>query len=207
MEDRVRTTVLRRYAEGGHAPTVAALASALRLTVDEVRVQLAHLEQRDLIVVSEGGDRILGAYPFTDRVTGHRVGVNGGVVNAMCAVDALGIGAMLGRDTRVDSRCLHSGAAIQITTRDHGRRLAAVRPETAVVWLALGCDGGPAAFSVCTRTAFFQSAADLDAWHTEADCAAQCGVRLSPVEALEAGRAIFEPSLRVNAAADPMGPD
>lgn len=195
-EDRVRTTVLRLYAEHGRAPTVAALATATRLTLDEVRLQLARLEQRDLIILSQDGDRILGAYPFTDRLTGHRVTVTDRVVNAMCAVDALGVAAMLGRDTQVDSRCLHSGAAIRMSTRDHGWALATVSPETTVVWLALGCDERPAASSLCTRTAFFRTDADLDAWRTETPCADQRGVRLSPSEALEAGRAVFEPSLR-----------
>jgi hypothetical protein len=122
--------------------------------------------------------------------------VNGHVVNAMCAVDALGVGAMLHRDVQIASRCLHSGAAIELSTRDHGCALAAVWPDTTVVWLARGCDNSPAASSLCTRTAFFRTAADLDAWRAEAQCAEPSGVLLSPSEALEAGRAIFEPSLR-----------
>ncbi len=122
--------------------------------------------------------------------------VNDRVVNAMCAVDALGVAAMLRRDTQVDSQCLHSGEAIRIATCDHGCALATVSPETTIVWLALGCDERPAASSLCTRTAFFRTESDLDAWRTEAPCADQRGVRLSPSEALEAGRALFEPSLR-----------
>jgi len=173
--------------------------------VDEVRLQLAHLKQRDLIVPSEDGDRILGAYPFTDNVTGHSVAVNGRVVNAMCAIDGLG-GVTLGRDIPVDSRCLRSGAAIEISTRDHGRALAAVWPDTTVGWLAVGCDNSPAAFFLCTRTASFRTPADREAWRAETHCAEQSGVRLSPSDALKAGRAIFEPSLRnANVAARSMG--
>lgn len=194
-EDRVRTTVLRLYAEQSRAPTLDELVAATRLTADDVRLQLAHLKQRDLIVLSRNGDRILGAYPFTDRATGHRVTLNGRIVNAMCAVDALGVGAMLGRDIQIDSRCLHSGSAIRITTRDHGRALAEVRPETTVVWLGLRYEGGTAAFSLCTVTAFFRTDDDLEAWRSESQHAEQRGVRLSPSEALEAGRAIFQPSL------------
>jgi hypothetical protein len=42
--------------------------------------------------------------PFAAGVTAHRVSVaNGPTVSANCAVDALGIGAMLGRDTDVRS--------------------------------------------------------------------------------------------------------
>jgi mercuric reductase len=204
-EDRVRTTVLRLYAEQGRAPTVEALATAARLTVDDVRLQLAHLRQRDLVVLSQDGDRILGAYPFTDRGTEHRVTVSGGVVNAMCAVDALGVGAMLGRDIQVDSRCLRSGVAIHITTRDRGCAIAAVRPETTVVWLGLHYDGGAAAISLCTVTAFFRTDDDLDAWRVETQGAEPRGVRLSLNEALEAGRALFGPSLRSVESVAPPG--
>jgi mercuric reductase len=194
-EDRVRTTVLRLYAEHGRAPTVDAIAAAVRLTPDDVRLQLANLEQRDLIVLSQDGERILGAYPFTDRATGHRITLNGRIVNAMCAVDALGVGAMLRRDIQIDSPCLRSGSAIRITTRDDGRALAEVKPETAVVWLGLRYEGGTAAFSLCTVTAFFRTDGELETWRRETQRAEQRGVRLSPGEALEAGRAIFEPSL------------
>jgi mercuric reductase len=199
-EDRVRTTVLRLYAEQGRAPTLDSLAAAAQLAISDLRLQLARLKQRDLIVLSADGERILGAYPFTDRVTGHRITLDGRSVNAMCAVDALGVGAMLQRDIQIDSRCLHSGSAIRITTRDDGRLLADVQPRTTVVWLGLRYEGGAAAFSLCTVTAFFRTDDDLDAWRKDPQHAEQRGVRLTPNEALEAGRAIFQPSLM---AADP----
>ena len=60
---------------------------------------------------------IVGAYPFSNQETGHRVTLDGRVLNAMCAVDALGIGAMTGRDIAIASGCRHCRAPIRITTR------------------------------------------------------------------------------------------
>jgi mercuric reductase len=193
-EDRVRSGLLRLYAEQGRAPTIDALAARAGLAANEVRPLLANLQQRDLVIFSRDGERIIGAYPFTDRDTGHRVKIDGRRVNAMCAVDALGVGAMLGRDILIDSRCYRSGTAIRTSTSDRGRALAVVRPETTVAWQGLRYDGGSAAFSLCTVTTFFSTDDELDAWRKE-QRADDPGVRLSLTEALEAGRAIFEPSL------------
>ncbi|MEH2530998.1 hypothetical protein V1277_002626 [Bradyrhizobium sp. AZCC 1588] len=193
-EDRVRAALLGLYAEQGRAPTIDVLAARARLDTAEARGQLAELRQRDLVVLSRDGERIIGAYPFTDRDTGQRVKLDGRTANAMCAVDALGVGAMLRRDIQIDSRCHRSGTAIRITTRDRGRAIAVARPETTVVWLSLRYEGGSAAHSLCTVTVFFATDDHLEAWHKDQP-ADMRGVRLSLAEALEAGRAIFGPSL------------
>jgi mercuric reductase len=193
-EDHARTALLRLYAEQGRAPTIDALATRVGLDANEVQPLLVNLRRRDLIVLSRDGERIIGAYPFTDRDTGHRVKIDGRRANAMCAIDALGVGAMLGRDIEINSRCYRSGTAIRITTSDRGRALAVARPETTVVWQGLRYDGGSAALSLCTITAFFSTDDELEAWRKE-QRADERGVRLSLTEALEAGRAIFEPSL------------
>jgi mercuric reductase len=192
-EDR-RAALLGLYAEQGRAPTIDALAARARLDTAEARGQLAELRQRDLVVLSRDRERIIGAYPFTDRDTGQRVKLDGRTVNAMCAVDALGVGAMLGRDVQIDSRCHRSGSAIRITTRDCGRAIAVAHPETTVVWLSLRYEGGSAAYSLCTVTVFFATDDHLEAWHKDQP-ADMRGLRLSLGEALEAGRAIFGPSL------------
>lgn len=193
-EDRARIALLRLYSELGRAPAIDELAARGGFNPAEVRRVLAQLRERDLVILARDGERIIGAYPFTERDTGQRVKLNDRTVNAMCAVDALGVGVMLKRDIQIDSRCLHSGSAIRIVTSENGRSLALVRPETTVVWLGLHYEGGSAAFSLCTVTAFFRTDDDLEAWR-KGQSADERGVRLSLNEALEAGRAIFEPSL------------
>ena len=133
--DRVRVALLQLYAEHGRAPTPSALAKRAGLSEEAVRALLEELRRRDLVVLD--GDMIVGAYPFTDRDTGHRVTLDGRTLTAMCAVDALGIGAMTDQDISIVSRCRHCGAPVRITTQERGRALADVEPTTAVVWLSV----------------------------------------------------------------------
>jgi mercuric reductase len=120
-EDRMRTALLRLFAEHGRAPALTELATRAGLRMAEIAPLLASLRRRNIVVLDTTGERMVGAYPFTDRDTGHRVTLNGRAINAMCAVDALGIGAMYGRNVEIDSHGGGCGAPIRITTRDRGR--------------------------------------------------------------------------------------
>lgn len=190
--DRIRVALLELYSENGRAPTTGALAERAGLNETSARTLLEELRRRDLVVLD--GERIVGAYPFTDRDAGHRVTLDGRVLNAMCAVDALGIGAMTHRDITIASRCRHCGAPIRIATRDQGRALAQIEPRTAVMWQSVRYEGACAANSLCATTAFFCSDDHLSAWRRE-QAADEAGFRLSVEEGLEAGRALFGPSL------------
>ncbi|MBI5136059.1 MAG: alkylmercury lyase family protein [Nitrospirae bacterium] len=190
-EDRVRRAVLDGYADRGRAPSVEHLAADLPL--DEVRRLLRQLEGRDLVVLDAHGD-VTGAYPFRDRETGHRVRLGGQVLNAMCAIDALGAGAMYRTDTAIDSACATCGAAVHVTTRDRGATLEAVAPEGAVVWAGARNTGGCAADTLCPALAFFCSDEHLVSWRQSQPGGAP-GVRLSIDEGLQVGKAIFAPLL------------
>jgi mercury(II) reductase len=190
--DRVRVALLQLYVEDGRAPTVGALAERAGLSETAIRPLLEELRRRDLVVLD--GARIVGAYPFTDQDTGHRVALDGRVLNAMCAIDALGIGAMTGRDIAITSRCPHCGLPIRIVTQNQGRALANVEPSTTVLWQDVRYEGGCAANSLCATTVFFCSDDHLSAWRRRRP-ADEAGFRLSMEEGLEAGRAVFGPSL------------
>jgi mercuric reductase len=190
--DRVRVALLQLYAETGRAPAPDLLAERAGLSGTVMRSLLQELRGRDLVVLD--GERIVGAYPFADRDTGHRVTLDGRVLNAMCAVDALGIGAMTDRDVAIVSRCRHCGAPIRITTRERGRALAEVEPRAAVMWQSVRYESACAANSLCATTAFFCTDEHLSAWRRERS-ADEPGFRLSIEEGLEAGRALFGPSL------------
>jgi mercuric reductase len=192
ITDRVRVALLQLYVEDGRAPAPSALAKRTGLNETAIWPQLEELRRRDLVVL-EGG-RIVGAYPFSDGETGHRVTLGERVVNAMCAVDALGIGAMTDRDVSIASECRHCGAPIRITTHHHGRALASIEPTRAVMWQSIRYEGACAANSLCATTAFFCSDEHLSAWRRERSTD-EPGVRLSMEEGLEAGRALFGPSL------------
>ncbi|MDX2300682.1 MAG: mercury(II) reductase, partial [Xanthomonadaceae bacterium] len=190
--DRVRVALLQLYAEDGRAPSTGMLAERAGLSEAVIPPLLEELCRRDLVVLS--GGRIIGAYPFTDRDTGHRVTLDGRVLNAMCAVDALGIGAMTDRDVVIASRCRHCGAPIRIATRDDGRGLSHVEPRTSVMWQSVHYEGGCAANSLCAATDFFCSDDHLAAWRRERS-ENEAGFRLMIEEGLEAGRALFGPIL------------
>lgn len=190
--DRVRVALLHLYTEDGRPPAMRALAERAGLRVAAVWPLLKELQRRDLVVLD--GERIVGAYPFTDEGRGHRVTLEGRVINAMCAVDALGIGAMTDRDIAIASRCRHCGAPIRIITRDRGRALAEVEPRAAVMWQSVRYESACAANSLCAATVLFCSDDHLSAWRRERS-ADEPGFRLSIAEGLEAGRALFGPSL------------
>lgn len=190
--DLVRIALLQLYLEGGRAPTTGALAERTGLSATAIGPLLEELRRRDLVVLD--GARIVGAYPFTDADRGHRVALGGRVLNAMCAVDALGIGAMTGRDIAITSRCLHCDLPIRVATQNQGRALGSVDPPTAVVWQDVRYEGACAANSLCATTVFFCSDDHLSAWRRSRS-AEESGFRLSMEEGLEAGRAVFGPSL------------
>ncbi|MBQ1561293.1 alkylmercury lyase family protein [Caulobacter sp.] len=191
-ESGIHGIVLSSYASSGRAPATADVAAAAGLTMDEADGVLRRLAMRDLLVLDSGG-RISGAYPFTDGQTEHHVEADGFAVGAMCAIDALGIGAMLERDVAVRSACRHCRRPVAIRTLGHGRELDQVEPSGIVVWSGRRYAAGCAASSLCTVQAFFCDDAHLEAWRTNSPPAGQEGVRLSPAEALEVGVAIFAP--------------
>lgn len=195
QEDQVRQAIIKGLAELGHEPATDWLARRTRLDEAHVAPLVHQLVSRDLVVCDES-DAIVGAYPLTTRSTEHRVVLGDRAVRAMCAVDALGAGAMFGTDSVIESRCRACGIAIRVTTKDLGTELDRVEPGAAIVWSGIRYAGACAATSLCTVIAFFCSEAHLEAWgrtnHPEA-----VGSRLTLDEALQIGRALFSPVLRL----------
>jgi mercuric reductase len=193
-EDGVRTNLLRLYAELGRAPKIGELAGRAGVSESTIRPIVASLKARDLVVLDADGERIVGAYPWTDRATEHRVSLGERTLNALCAIDALGAGDMYRRDVEIRSRCRSCGARVTVATSDRGRALADVQPGSAVVWSGVRHTDGCAANSMCTVIAFFCDDTHLEAWRAEHDPETP-GFRLSIDEALQVGRAFFAPSL------------
>jgi DNA-binding transcriptional ArsR family regulator len=193
-EDGVRTTLLRLYAELGRAPAIDELARRAGVSESTIRRILTSLRARDLVVLDTDGERIVGAYPWTDRVTEHRVSLGERTLNALCAIDALGAGDMYGCDAEISSRCRACGAPVSIATGDRGQAVADLQPGSTVVWSGIRHTDGCAANSMCAVIAFFCDDAHLEDWRVAHDPEAP-GFRLSIDEALQVGRAVFGPSL------------
>ncbi|MHA1564920.1 MAG: alkylmercury lyase family protein [Alphaproteobacteria bacterium] len=201
-QDRTRRAILEAYPRIGHAPSINELALATRFTPDRVRDLIAKLKARDMVVLDRDGAKLAGAYPFIDRATEHRMKVGETALHAMCAIDALGTGAMLGTDIVIESACRSCGAPIRIETRDMGAALGDHSPGRAVVWTGIQYADRCAADSLCTVMAFFCSGEHLDSWRDSQNPKPN-GFRLSLDEGLQMGKAIFMPLL-ATATAEPL---
>lgn len=191
-EDLVRRTLIRLYGELGRAPNALEIVLAAGFEQRQIEFALAALRRRDLVVLDEQSGAVKGAYPFTERETGHRVKLGGVTLNAMCAVDALGAGAMFADDCEIESSCRECGAAIRVTTAGQGGRLGSVQPQSAMVWNGIHYEG-QAFDSLCTVIAFFCSPAHLEQWLSARE--GSKGYRLTMDEAMQVGKAIFRPVL------------
>ncbi|HEX2135512.1 MAG TPA: organomercurial lyase, partial [Microvirga sp.] len=153
--DRTWRAVLELYGALGRPPRGEKLSAATGLSEPELADVLRGLCDHDLLDLAPDGT-IRYVYPFTEAQTGHRVRLGGHVIAAMCAIDALGVGAMYGRDIDVESACRWCGGDIRVATADRGRALADVSPPGAVVWYDFAYDGS-AAVSCCPAMALFCS--------------------------------------------------
>ena len=186
---RVLAHVLRLYVRLGHAPTIDSIAAAAALPKLDVKQHLAQLRARDLILLDPTSDAILGAYPFTEAVTGHSVTFarTGRTLSTMCAIDALGAGAMCRDDVAIRSTCRACGDSVEAFTERDGMTLGQVAPAEAVVWVGLRQSCGCAADTLCTELLFFCSDEHLARWRkVHGD-----GHRLTPEEAFQVGKALF----------------
>ena len=154
VEERVRRAVLQAYAADGRSPVPAQIAAASGLPSGEVGSALQRLAGRDLVVL-DGAGRVTGAYPFTDGPSEHQVEVSGVTMSAMCAIDALGIGAMLGQASVIRSVCRSCGQTLSIRTRDNGQPLDFAKPAGIVIWSGQLYADDCAATSLCTQQGFF----------------------------------------------------
>ena len=132
--------VLRSFRDRGraHRDDLHPAAAALGIKLDDALHQLAIA---DLVHTAPDG-QIEIAYPFSGLPTGHTVHLPGHPsVAAMCAIDALGMSAMLGRPVTITAAEPDTGRIITVAA--DGSR-ARWRPRTAVVFAgSAGLDAPP----------------------------------------------------------------
>jgi hypothetical protein len=151
--------VLPAFAATGRPPGPDTLAARTGLAPDRVRVALGDLAAADLLALHPDG-KIAGAFPLSATPTRHRVQVQGRpVLHAMCAVDALGIPAMLGAAGTVTSTDPATGQPIEVQVAVDGS--LDVTPPGAVVLLARTGDG-PLASACCSVIDFHADRASAE---------------------------------------------
>ncbi len=190
LHDEERTLcrwILSSFARGGQPAVdeLCDLASDLGLEIEDALNLFAKL---DLVHHDPSSGEILVAYPFSARPRGHSVLIDGAHrVEAMCAIDALGLAPMLERPIEITSHDPLSGGEIWVRL-DPGEG-AWWEPTTAVVLVgSAGCDG-PSFRGCCDVVNFFQTDDSANTYlvaHPELS-----GFPISIPDAIEAGRTVF----------------
>lgn len=177
---------LRRFASDGR-PSSGELSAAAEQRGVEPGSALETLAREDLVHRGADGE-IAVAYPFSGRPTAHRVRFAGGhEVNAMCAIDALGIAPMFGEPIEIESRDPASGDKIRARVAPDGS--VEWSPESAVVVAGAIRSQGDACCGCCPVLNFFASASSAERWLAERPEVR--GNVISMREAAAAGRAVF----------------
>lgn len=182
--------ILRRFASQGRPNSADVRATAERLALDAEHA-LGTLAREDLVHRGADGE-ISVAYPFSGRPTAHRVRFPGGhEVDAMCALDALGIAPMFGEPIEIQSRDPLSGDEIRARVAPGAAEWS---PDSAVVIAgAIRSERDDACGGCCPVLNFFASAGSAERWLAE-----HPDVRGRPIsmeEAAAAGRAVFADAL------------
>jgi hypothetical protein len=160
----VYQAVLRAFAITGQPPGLHTLQQAARAHRLEVAQVLAGLAAADVLGLDSQG-RIRMAYPFSAAPTAHQVAIaDGPRVYAMCAIDALGIPAMLHTDAVITSADPLTGEPVTITVT---RGITRWHPPAAVVFTGCTPGCGPAENTCCGYLNFFASPATARDWASQ----------------------------------------
>ena len=154
-------SILRAFAVSGRAPAYGDLEPVANRFDQSVAELLTALHDLDAIRLTTDGE-IRAAYPFSAAPTRHQIHLaNGTDVYAMCAIDALGMSAMLGTDTRIESVDVTTGRPITMTMT---AGTSTWDPAGAVVFVGATAGGGPSADCCCGYLNFFTDRAAATAW-------------------------------------------
>jgi hypothetical protein len=189
---QVHLAVLTAFAQTGRAPGRGEMERIARADAADPAAVLAELAERDMIAFDQAGE-IRAAYPFSPSPTPIRVSWEGGPVTyAMCAIDALGISAMLGRPVTITAA--EPGTSRVITIQANGDQARWDPPGTVVFSGATVGDCCHAADRTCGYINFFTSTRAARTW-AKANPAVT-GTVLGQERALGAGVAEFGAFMR-----------
>jgi hypothetical protein len=159
---RVHRAVLAVFAATGQPPSAADIEHLIRADDGDPGKVRAELAGAGLLAFTADG-QIRAAYPFSPAPTPIRVSRDGGPdAYAMCAIDALGTSAMLGRPVTITASEPDTGRAITVNV---DADQAQWTPRTAVVFAGAGGEPGcQAADRCCGYISFFATARAARAW-------------------------------------------
>jgi hypothetical protein len=171
----VQQEVLRTFATTGRPLAASALAETAAQHGTTPEAVLARLHAEDFLRLGADG-QIRAAYPFSAVPTRHLVDIDGGPrAHATCAIDALGIAAMLSTGVTITSTDPSTDEPVTVTVHAGGKT-AAWQPPAAVVfcgqrtWWGPGDSPpggraiGPAEAVCCGYVNFFTAYTSAAAW-------------------------------------------
>jgi hypothetical protein len=183
--------ILREFAAAAPPSGEATRAAAETLALDAADA-FRVLAREDLVHVDASGRPVV-AYPFSAKPRGHRVLIDGQRwVEAMCAIDALGIAPMLALPIEIYSRDRISGGEIWV--RLDPSEGAWWEPKQAVVLAGSACCEGPSFGGCCDVLNFFERRKNAERYLAENPSLSGHPILLP--EAIEAGRIVFGDLLR-----------
>jgi Alkylmercury lyase len=159
---QLHQAVLAAFTATGQPPPAAEIERLIRAAGGDPHRVRAELTEADLLAFTAHGE-IRAAYPFSPAPTPIRARWDGGPeVHAMCAIDALGMSAMLGRPVTITAAEPGTGRPITVTVDAGQARWA---PRTAVVFAGdTGDPGCPSADRCCGYISFFTTGRAARAW-------------------------------------------
>ena len=136
-ETRILQAILRAFVERAEPIVVEDFLRAVpERGPDDTRAAPTRLDEDDLIRIRDG--RVDLAYPFSTTPTPFVVSLSGrGDRYVCCALDALGVAAMLGESVHIRSRCHHCGEPLEFSADPLGPGLGA---EGVMMWAGKRCD-------------------------------------------------------------------
>lgn len=191
-ERNVHLAILRWFADHGSAPSPEDVTGRLSGSSDQIGKHLVSLKARDLIVQRDGMIEV--AYPFTSWRTPHLVEAKSVINRAVCAIDALGVAAMLGTRTQVRSKCHLCHVDITLSITMEPDPVVDARPKSVTIWAGVQSIESSAVETQCTQIVFFCARGHLVHWIKDTTDPTP-GFDLTPLDATRIGSAIFKPFL------------
>ena len=180
---RLHRALIDAVLKTGSVPELSVLAAQLDASPEAIRDGLRDLATADYLALDASG-QVTCLYPLSVVSTPHAVVVNGSRRFAMCAIDALGMPAMLDRELDIEGRCAGCDAPIALRVRPG--TVVTVAPATTLV-VARRDEAEPAFAACCPFTVFVCGQEHADRFMRRI-----AGTRVLPLpDALQLAEAIF----------------
>ncbi len=180
--------ILQSFVTEGRGLSRQEMASKVQDICEAIDV----LSKNDMMTVSASGE-LTGAYPFCVDEREHSVRVNGHVLFAMCALDALAVAPMFQTEVEVISRCVLTDEPVVIQML--GEKISNLNEVSnvyfGITWSATDANSS-CADSLCREMVFLRSAVTAQQWLAESDCDRDI---FSLSEAVEFASRFFSPLL------------